>query len=202
MLDEPLGALDKKLREQMQLELRELQRSVGITFVFVTHDQEEALTMSDRVAVMSEGKVLEKGAPVDLYERPQTKFVAEFLGTMNFFEGRITGHDGDSYVIDTDRLGTVRARPGARSFEAGDAVTVALRPENIRLAGKTDGALDGVISNAAYLGDRTQIYVTVNGSAEPVLVAVQNLDGAAAASGDGQVSLSWSEASILLLKDA
>ena len=91
LLDEPLGALDKKLREQMQLELRDLQRSVGITFVFVTHDQEEALTMSDRIAVMSAGKVLEAGAPADLYERPSTRFVAEFLGTMNFFDGVVKG---------------------------------------------------------------------------------------------------------------
>ena len=206
LLDEPLGALDKKLREQMQLELRALQRSVGITFVFVTHDQEEALTMSDRVAVMSDGKVLEKGAPTDLYERPRTRFVAEFLGTMNFFEGRIKGRDGDSYVVETDRLGTVRTDGHIGGFETGDAVTVALRPENIRLssgpASEANGSVNGVVSNAAYLGDRTQVYVTVNGSAEPLLVAVQNLDGAAV-SGDGgaQVALSWSDKSMLLLRN-
>ena len=205
LLDEPLGALDKKLREQMQLELRALQRSVGITFVFVTHDQEEALTMSDRVAVMSDGKVLEKGAPADLYERPQTRFVAEFLGTMNFFDGQIKGRDGDSYIIETDRLGTVRAPGNNARFETGDGVTVALRPENIRMtrtpAGNQHGSVDGVVSNAAYLGDRTHVYVTVNGSAEPLLVAVQNLDGAALKGDDGgEVSLSWSETSALLLK--
>ncbi|MBT7612521.1 MAG: ABC transporter ATP-binding protein, partial [Rhodospirillaceae bacterium] len=96
LLDEPLGALDKKLREQMQLELRALQRDVGITFVFVTHDQEEAMTMSDRIAVMSLGKVLQIDTPTSLYEVPQIKEVADFIGTINFFDGSIKGKEGDS----------------------------------------------------------------------------------------------------------
>src|SRR5690606_34215689 len=89
LLDEPLGALDKNLRERMQFELREIQKRLGITAIIVTHDQEEALTMSDRIAVMSEGEVVQTGAPIEIYERPSSQFVSEFLGTANIFEGRV-----------------------------------------------------------------------------------------------------------------
>ena len=206
LLDEPLGALDKKLRERMQLELRALQRSVGITFVFVTHDQEEALTMSDRIAVMSEGRILEQGTPAGLYERPQTRFVADFLGTMNFFDGRVRGSEDGACIIETDRLGRVRAAADTKNLEIGDSVTLALRPENIRIAARGAEApgkgLDGVIGNLAYLGDRTHIYVSVGGSEEPLLVAVQNLDGFVASAPDGtqDVTLWWSDTALLVLK--
>ena len=203
LLDEPLGALDKKLREQMQIELRQLQKSVGITFVFVTHDQEEALTMSDRIAVMSDGHVLEVGSPEDLYERPQTRFVADFLGTMNFFEGQVKGREGDGLVVDAARLGTVKTAEGAQRFSEGDRVVVAIRPENIQLSTGANGSgVSGTMSAAAYLGDRAHIYINVEGSEEPVLVAMQNLDGAASSAthGDRAVSLRWSEQSVLLLQ--
>jgi spermidine/putrescine ABC transporter ATP-binding subunit len=206
LLDEPLGALDKKLRERMQLELRALQRTVGITFVFVTHDQEEALTMSDRIAVMSEGRVLEQGTPASLYERPQTRFVADFLGTMNFFEGRVRGWEDGACIVETDRLGRVRAAADTKDLEIGDSVTVALRPENIRIAARgaeaPGGALEGVIGNLAYLGDRTHIYVGVGGSEEPLLVAVQNLDGVVTSDHRGMqdVILWWADSALLVLK--
>ena len=206
LLDEPLGALDKKLRERMQLELRALQRTVGITFVFVTHDQEEALTMSDRIAVMSDGRVLEQGTPASLYERPQTRFVADFLGTMNFFDGRVRGWEDGACIIETDRLGRVRAAADTKKFEIGDSVTLALRPESIRIAPPgekaPEGALQGVIGNLAYLGDRTHIYVGVGGSEEPILVAVQNLDGFVtfAHHGTQDVTLWWADTAILVLK--
>ena len=205
LLDEPLGALDKKLREQMQLELRELQRNVGITFVFVTHDQEEALTMSDRIAVMSAGKVLEAGAPADLYERPATRFVAEFLGTMNFFDGVVKSRQGDMYTVDTDRLGTIEAPRGSNDLADGQPVTVALRPENILVgsgkAGPQKHSVNGTVGNRAYLGDRTHLYVNVRDNSEPVLVAAQNLDGtdAKTTGRDAPVCLSWSPSSVLLL---
>ncbi len=112
LLDEPLGALDKKLREQMQLELRDLQKSVGITFVFVTHDQEEALTMSDRIAVMSKGRVLQVEAPTGLYERPNSRFVADFIGTMNFFDGRVRKSDNGAAIVDAGPW--ARSRPRLR----------------------------------------------------------------------------------------
>jgi len=208
LLDEPLGALDKKLREQMQLELRQLQKSVGITFVFVTHDQEEALTMSDRIAVMSDGRVLEVGTPGDLYERPQTRFVADFLGTMNFFDGQVAGKEGDSYQVDTKELGLINAVAEKQSFTLGEHISVALRPENIQIIGpqsnsKLTGNIKGVMSDTAYLGDRAHIYVKLKASEIPLSVAMQNLDGAAslATSGDRNISIGWSESAVLLLKN-
>ena len=116
LLDEPLGALDKQLREQMQVELRRLQRSVGITFVFVTHDQEEALTLSDRIAVMDGGDVLQVGSPTDLYERPASRKVASFIGNMNFLQARVTGRVNGHAHLDVEALGrlevpAVRRRP-------------------------------------------------------------------------------------------
>jgi len=208
LLDEPLGALDKKLREQMQLELRQLQKSVGITFVFVTHDQEEALTMSDRIAVMSAGKVLEVGTPGDLYERPQTRFVADFLGTMNFFDGEVKSQQGGSYQVETKELGLISSGASHLTFTPGEKISVALRPENIRILGsKTDakpaGCIKGVMSDTAYLGDRAHIYVTIEGGDKPISVAMQNLDGAASSAtrGDRNISISWSESAVLLLKN-
>ena len=133
LLDEPLGALDKKLREHMQIELRDLQRSVGITFVLVTHDQDEALTMSDRIAVMSIGKVVEEGPPAELYARPRTRFVADFIGTMNLFEGRVNSQRQATYVIDTDPLGRVEVGGCSRCCNTGDPVVITLRPECLRL---------------------------------------------------------------------
>ena len=208
LLDEPLGALDKKLREQMQLELRQLQKSVGITFVFVTHDQEEALTMSDRIAVMSAGRVLEVGTPGDLYERPQTRFVADFLGTMNFFDGEVKSQHGESYQVETKELGLISGLASHLTFTRGEKVSVALRPENIRIIGSQHdaglaGNIKGVMSDTAYLGDRAHIYVELEGGDKPLLVAMQNLDGAASSAtrGDRNISISWSESAVLLLKN-
>ncbi len=114
LLDEPLGALDKRLRESMQVELRQLQREVGITFVFVTHDQEEALSMSDRIAVMEKGKVLQVADPKTLYEAPASRAVASFIGTMNLFEGRVASVSGSSAVVETHALGRIEAQLAER----------------------------------------------------------------------------------------
>ena len=210
LLDEPMGALDKKLREQMQLELRQLQKGVGITFVFVTHDQEEALSMSDRIAVMSNGKVLEVGSPTDLYERPTNRFVASFLGAMNLMEGEIKSRRGTACVVETDRLGLLQADAPGQDFAPGEKISVGIRPENISILPATSADVDpeesqtvqGVITNMAYLGDRSHIYVTIPTSPEPLLVARQNLDGVAANLGstDADIFLSWSPSSVLLLK--
>ena len=162
--------------------------------------------MSDRIAVMSEGRVLEQGTPANLYERPQTRFVADFLGTMNFFEGRVRGWEDGACIIDTDRLGSVRAAADTNNLEIGETVTLALRPENIRIAArgeKTPGrSVQGVIGNLAYLGDRTHIYVGVGTSEEPLLVAVQNLDGFAGSAHHGtpDVTLWWADTALLVLK--
>ena len=142
LLDEPLGALDRKLRHEMQIELKPLQREVGITFVYVTHDQEEALTMSDVIVVMRDGRIQQQGDPTELYERPVNRFVAGFIGTSNFLPGTVQSIDSASGRVDVrDRP---RARPSrdvdrpAATLRVGDAVTVAIRPE--RLEVMADGA--------------------------------------------------------------
>jgi spermidine/putrescine ABC transporter ATP-binding subunit len=204
LLDEPLGALDKQLREQMQLELRALQRTVGITFVFVTHDQEEALTLSDRIAVMSEGRVLQLDTPSGLYERPNSRKVASFIGTMNFFEGQVAGVEGDNLTIDAAGLGKVSARSGERSVSVGDRIQVAIRPEKIELAQeKPNGgafAVEGVLENSAYLGERSHFFVKLDGVEQPVAVSSQNRSSAMSTSEQSRpVWLSWSDDALVVL---
>ncbi|MCH2484129.1 MAG: ABC transporter ATP-binding protein, partial [Gammaproteobacteria bacterium] len=128
LLDEPLGALDKKLREQMQIELRQLQQQLGITFLFVTHDQEEALTLSDRIAVMSDGEVIEIATPTELYESPSSRFVADFIGSMNFFEGEVVDCKARNTTIASELLGTVVASEVEQEFSGGTPVWIAIRP--------------------------------------------------------------------------
>src|SRR3989304_2964361 len=134
LLDEPLGALDLKLRKEMQLELKALQQQLGITFIYVTHDQEEALTMSDRIAVMSKGQVQQMGTPVEIYERPANKFVADFIGESNFLEGRIKSLSGLEARVFIPSLNTeVSGIPISKGLAAGDEVFVSLRPEKVQL---------------------------------------------------------------------
>ncbi len=143
LLDEPLGALDKRLREAMQIELRQLQREVGISFVFVTHDQEEALSMSDRIAVMEKGKVLQVADPKTLYEAPCSRAVASFIGTMNLFDGRVAAVSGGSIAVETRALGRLELpRPDGAALAAGNSVLVAIRPENLSLAHQPQAGLD------------------------------------------------------------
>src|ERR1700704_1784615 len=130
LLDEPFGALDKKLRENMQIEMRQLQRRLGITTLMVTHDQDEALTLSDRIAVMYAGRIEQLGTPTEIYERPVSRFVASFIGTSNFFRGRVTGRNGGSYLVESND-GVKLALNGTPPKEPD--VTVALRPEGIQL---------------------------------------------------------------------
>ncbi|RWB32258.1 MAG: ABC transporter ATP-binding protein [Mesorhizobium sp.] len=158
LLDEPLSALDKKLREEMQLELRELQRSVGITFVFVTHDQEEALAISDRIAVMSKGEILQIDSATDLYESPNCRTVAEFIGTMNFLDGVVEGKTVDSLSIMVESVGRCKVNSGGAELDIGDKVTIALRPEKFlplwHPVESTDNLIGSVVINETYLGDR------------------------------------------------
>ena len=206
LLDEPLGALDKKLREQMQLELRALQRDVGITFVFVTHDQEEAMTMSDRIAVMSEGKVLQIDSPTHLYEIPKVKEVADFIGTINFFSGNVKGSEGDAIIVDTEGLGSVRSRAGNSETEPSGDITVAIRPEKFSISFQKPNVLENVVEGsiqaAAYLGDRSHFYVHVDGREAPVAVASQNAQRQLESVDPDKhetVWLTWDEESALLL---
>jgi len=155
LMDEPLGALDKNLREHMQVEIKRLQKSLGATVVFVTHDQEEALTMSDRIAVMQDGGIAQIASAREVYEEPANRWVAGFIGQSNFLPGRITERDEDAYVVLLDSGARVRARskPG-RSI--GDRVTGVLRPESIRIAGASPSAgttgVTGEVTDALYFG--------------------------------------------------
>ena len=143
LLDEPLSALDKKLREEMQLELRALQRTVGITFVFVTHDQEEALTLSDRIAVMSAGKVLQIDTPDGLYQHPNCREVAEFIGTMNLIPATVAAQSAGSVTLDGGALGRWTV-PGS-GLANGAKVDLALRPERLRFAAAPQGGITGTL---------------------------------------------------------
>jgi len=206
LLDEPLGALDKKLREQMQLELRALQRDVGITFVFVTHDQEEAMTMSDRIAVMAFGKVLQIDSPTSLYEVPQVKEVADFIGTINFFEGSVMGKEGAATVVETQGLGRVYSTANGAQAPTSGSITVAIRPEKFNLTFRKpnvqQNVVEGQLQAAAYLGDRSHYYVKVAGRDVPVAVASQNAQRQLQSVEDDkheQVWLTWDEDAVLLL---
>jgi len=167
LLDEPLGALDLKLRKEMQIELKALQQKVGITFVYVTHDQEEALTMSDRIAVMSKGKIMQVGTPVEIYERPTSRFVADFIGESNFFEGTIKEIDGKEAKVFVPALNGEVTGLLMGDLVAGEAVTVSIRPEKIRLSDKpvlNQNCFSGTITNSTYIGSDTQVYLDINGT--------------------------------------
>ncbi len=155
LLDEPLGALDKKLRDETQFELMALQQRLGLTFIIVTHDQEEAMTMAGRLGVMHEGKLVQVGTPAEIYEDPKTRWVAEFIGEVNLFEGPMSSHQGDLAAIDTKAGRLVVTRK--EGFDDGDTVSVAIRPEKIEIAREPGGSalnmLHGHVVDIAYLGD-------------------------------------------------
>jgi spermidine/putrescine transport system ATP-binding protein len=167
LLDEPLGALDLKLRKEMQLELKALQQQLGITFVYVTHDQEEALTMSDRIAVMSHGEVLQIGTPVEIYERPNCKFVADFIGTSNFLHGVVKSVDRDKAVVFIKEFNAEVSGLISGNVTAGENAAVSIRPEKIRLASQStfnQNSFEGTVSSTTYIGSDTHVYVDVNGN--------------------------------------
>lgn len=167
LLDEPLGALDLKLRKEMQLELKALQQKVGITFIYVTHDQEEALTMSDRIAVMSKGKVLQVGTPVEIYERPNCRFVADFIGESNFFLGTLKSLTREEAVVYLPGLNTeVNGLPVSEGMVQGEEVVVSIRPEKVRIEEKAafnHNCFEGKVVNTVYIGSDTHVIVEVNG---------------------------------------
>ncbi|MFI9744916.1 ABC transporter ATP-binding protein [Streptomyces sp. NPDC052494] len=204
LLDEPLGALDLKLRRQMQLELKRIQTEVGITFVHVTHDQEEAMTMADQVAVMNGGRVEQLGAPADLYENPQTTFVANFLGTSNLIEAEVleTGSAGGDLLV-TAGGGKLRV-PGARCTSAvrqGGKVLVGVRPEKISLAHADDAGsiaegrnrVTGRIADSSFIGVSTQYVVNSPAGAE-LQVYEQNIERDARLVPGAEVVLHWNPA--------
>ncbi len=165
LLDEPLGALDLKLRKEMQLELKALQKQLGITFMYVTHDQEEALTMSDRIAVMSLGVVQQIGTPVEIYERPANRFVADFIGESNFFEGRIKSLSKEEALVYVPELNAeLRGLPVSEGLVNGEDVVVSIRPEKVRIVEKeamNTNFFQGKVVNTVYIGTDTHVYVDV-----------------------------------------
>ncbi len=178
LLDEPLSALDLKLRQEMRSELKNLQRTTGITFIFVTHDQEEALTMSDRIAVMSKGQIQQLGAAIDIYERPVNRFVADFIGDTNFVEATVAGREGDYLRCRSAGGLDVLASPAANlsAAGAGAKVTLALRPEKITLK---RGGETGTVAQSVYVGTDTNYEVRLADSLR-LNVRVQNaVDGRA-----------------------
>ena len=189
LLDEPLSALDRKVRAEMQLELKRLQHEVGITFVVVTHDQEEAMSMADRIAVMSEGRVEQLDSPVDLYNRPRTIFVATFIGTRNSF----AGERADDGVL-VAGLGVL---PGHAPHPVhGTDATLIVRPEDAHLVAPGHGFLDGVVSDVQFYGGSSTVAVDVPGHSEPVLVTSH---GATQAARGSTVGVSWDAARAVVL---
>jgi spermidine/putrescine transport system ATP-binding protein len=193
LLDEPLGALDLKLRKQMQLELKGIQHDIGITFVHVTHDQEEAMTMADQIAVMNHGRIEQLGTPTELYETPSTAFVAGFLGVSNLIPGMVSGSD-------TVRLHSgpeVRVRPDALAGRTGE-VAVGIRPEKIELGQGQPNSLEGTVVEQAYVGVSTQ-YIVETGCGRLTVYrqnASPGLNGAAAGQ---RLTLSWSSESTFVV---
>ncbi len=211
LLDEPLGALDLKLRKEMQLELKALQREVGITFVYVTHDQEEALTMSDVIVVMRDGLIQQMGGPTELYERPLNRFVADFIGSSNFIPGTIASLDGGARVTVTSEHGLhlrgAVTDPTA-SPAVGQAVTIVVRPERLELVPNDQHddatgwtAVTGRIHQGTYLGDQTEYRVQTEQAGE-LIVRLQNAMGAGVGQGMGPgdpVTVRWREEANLVL---
>ncbi|WP_329472343.1 ABC transporter ATP-binding protein [Streptomyces sp. NBC_01723] len=202
LLDEPLGALDLKLRRQMQLELKRIQTEVGITFVHVTHDQEEAMTMADQVAVMNGGRVEQLGAPADLYENPQTTFVANFLGTSNLIQAEADTRSGDDIVVRA--AGDKLLLPGSRCAvpaQVGGKVLVGVRPEKVGLTHADEAGsipegrnrITGKISNSSFIGVSTQ-YVVDCAACPDFEVYAQNIDRDARLVPGADVVLHWNPA--------
>ena len=203
LLDEPLGALDKKLREETQIELANIVHDVGVTCVMVTHDQEEAMTMASRIAVMSEGRFLQVGAPAEIYEAPATRFVADFIGNVNLMEGTVAEVGADHLVVD---CGDVVHRIG-RAVEAakGSTVTVALRPEKIRIgrdpdAGAAANTARGVVKDMAYFGSFT-VYHLKLASGRVVKISQSNTEREAgsALTWDDAATATWSDTAQVVL---
>jgi spermidine/putrescine ABC transporter ATP-binding subunit len=202
LLDEPLSALDAKLREAMQLELVRLQHAVGITFVIVTHDQDEALSMADRVAVMENGRVRQIAPPEELYEFPCSRFVADFIGRMNLFAGEVTGSGGGITEVDVEGLGMVRVpHPRAISGTTG----IAVRPEKVNVtSGRPNGdaiAVEATLENMAYHGSESHLYFRTSGGAR-IAATLQNDSRSGARFETGsRLWVSWAPSDTLVLEE-
>jgi putrescine transport system ATP-binding protein len=205
LLDEPLSALDKKLREQTQFELMNIQSQVGITFVFVTHDQDEAMALSTRIAVMNRGQVIQVGSPSEIYEFPQSRFVADFVGTTNLFEGTVSGNEPGHLIVRSSEAGCDLIVDELGRFSNGQRVWVALRPEKIRLSkqpitGERVNQIKGMVWELGYLGNRSTYRIKTE-TGKLITVFAQNGTRTAEWSIDwsDEVYLSWTANCAVLL---
>jgi spermidine/putrescine ABC transporter ATP-binding subunit len=198
LLDEPLAALDRKLRQQMQFELKKLQHEVGVTFIVVTHDQEEALAMADRIALLNEGRIAQLGTAEELYERPASYFVADFIGSMNFFEGRTV--DGG---VEVNGIGLLRGE--AKGAAVGSRAYLGVRPERIALHRSKPpqdsvNAVPGVIEDISYLGQGLCVFVRVTDCKDPLVLRMGSAEGHHSGPRPGQeVWCSWPAAASRIL---
>ena len=202
LLDEPLSALDYKLRKEMQIELKRLQGETGITFVFVTHDQEEALTMSDRMAVMNEGRILQIGPPREIYDQPNERFVADFIGDTNFVGAVLVNRNGVEARVRLDEGAELPARmPPGMEAGIGAEVTVAIRPEHARLAAPDAAALAGTVDRIVYFGTDSHYQIRLRNGAD-FTVRMQNSAGGTRHAGEGdRVGIEIAPDSIQVLRD-
>jgi spermidine/putrescine transport system ATP-binding protein len=205
LLDEPLSALDKKMRENMQVELIKLQRQVGITFILVTHDQEEALVMSDRIAVMFEGEIAQLADPETLYRLPNSRRVADFIGHMNFLSARVAGEANGEIDVDVQGLGrchiSAKQAPGGNR---GEEPSVGFRPETLTLLyegqSATDREASGTIEEVVYYGDMTYYDVKLDGVDEPVRLSMRNVPGRPVLDRGDKARVAWSPSALVLFR--
>lgn len=200
LLDEPLGALDKNLRERMQFELREIQQRLGITSILVTHDQEEALTMSNRVAVMSDGRVVQVGRPTDIYERPRNRFVAEFLGTANIVAGTVTAQTSER-CWQVAFAGEPSASAPVQSdipLTPGSTILLAVRPERIQIGPIVAGTMQALVQDVVFRGSYFAYELRVSGQDTPFFAYSQSRKDIPA---DGMVGLGWRPDNAIVLED-
>ncbi len=211
LLDEPLAALDRKLRREMQIELQSLQREVGITFVLVTHDQEEALSMSDTICIMHDGEIIQTGGPTELYDEPVNRYVADFVGKSNFFEGRVAEADGTGARIQTSNGRTFAGRnpKGAAALERDAPATLAVRPELIFISSpdaeapfEADVEATALIRNRIFLGEQTEYLVEADSLGEVLVRAPKHAEALTGGFSPGdRVLIGWQAASALALAD-
>ncbi|GLR82616.1 ABC transporter ATP-binding protein (plasmid) [Azospirillum oryzae] len=206
LMDEPLGALDKKLREHMQLEIKRLHRELGTTVVYVTHDQEEAMTMSDRICLMNAGRIEQLGTPADLYFRPRSLFVADFLGESNILPAALRGRSGDEVEIGLGTLGVPgRALANGNDLPPGSEVRVMVRPQNLtvaRGAGNAVGGLQGRVSEVMVTGSLTKVYMEpLDGKLPPLVAAFPTRNETDAVRIDDVLTLSWSGRDAVVIAD-
>ena len=210
LLDEPLAALDRKLRREMQIELQTLQREVGITFILVTHDQEEALSMSDRICIMREGQIIQSGSPRQLYDEPVNRYVADFVGKTNFINGDVVDVSGSSVTVksETGQVLVGTQSKGASSLAIGSKAWIAVRPEMISITTRDESnncantAIQGRVMNRIFLGEHTEYLIATEGFGDVLVLSPQSIESINRSFSPGDdVSISWRPDAVLVLGD-